>query len=481
MRLNPARLIPVLATGWLAGCAVGPDYERPATDIPEAWRIDYPEAADVANTRWWEQYGDPELDRLIEEALRANHDVRAAAARVDQFIGALTATRSQFFPQLGYSLDASRNRASREGQSPIPAGSDPYYSLYQGALSAGWQIDLFGRVRRESESAQARVYASEQGRRAVVLSLVTSVAASYIVLRGLDRQLEIAQATADNYAGTQRIFEQRHKGGVVSQVELAQVQSQYQQALTAIPQIEQSINAQENLISILLGRNPGPIARGKAIDELAVPGIPADLPAALLERRPDILQAEQNLVAANADVGAAQSLYFPSISLTGLLGLVSTALGDFLSGAAGAWSIAAGAAGPIFTFGAIEGQVQSTEAARRIAEENYRRIILTAFQETNDALVSVVKKDEIAKALAQRVTALRDYARLSRRKFDGGYAGYLEVLYAENELFGAELNAVRARIDRNVEFVNVYKAVGGGWVDEAARLAPQPQLDGALP
>jgi multidrug efflux system outer membrane protein len=305
---------------------------------------------------------------------------------------------------------------------------------------------------------------------------VTGVAASYIILRGLDRQLEIARATADNYAGSLRIFEQRHKGGVVSRVELAQVQSQYEQALSAIPRIEQAVSAQENLISILLGRNPGPVARGRSIDELVVPGVPADLPSTLLERRPDILQAEQNLVAANADLGAAKSLYFPSISLTGVLGLVSTALGDFLSGAAGAWSIAAGVAGPIFTFGAIEGQVQSAEAAKGIAEDTYRRTILTAFQETNDALVGVVKQTEVAEAQARRVSALRDYARLSRRKFEGGYADYLEVLYAESELFDAALNAVRAQTDRHTEFVNVYQAVGGGWVDEAARLAPQPLL-----
>jgi multidrug efflux system outer membrane protein len=254
------------------------------------------------------------------------------------------------------------------------------------------------------------------------------------------------------------------------------VQSQYQQALSAIPQIEQLLVAQENLISILLGRNPGPVPRGRGIDELTAPAVPADLPSALLERRPDILQAEQNLVAANADVGAARALYFPEISLTGLFGLVSTALGDFLDGAAKSWSLAAGLAGPIFTFGAIEGQVQTAEAARREAEENYKRLILIAFQETNDALVGVVKKDEVAAAQVRRVAALRDYARLSRRKFDGGYASYLEVLYAENELFGAELNAIRARVDWHTELVNVYKAVGGGWVDEAGQLAPGPAL-----
>ena len=466
----------VSMTALVAGCAVGPDYARPATEVPAQWRIDYPKAADVANTRWWEQFGDPVLNGLIEEALRSNLDARSAAARVDQFIGALTATRAQFYPQIGYGLDAGRSRSSRVGAPPIPAPADPYTTLYQGAMSAQWQLDLFGRVRRQSEAAQAQVYASEQGRRGVVLSVVTGVAASYIGLRALDKQLEIARATAANFAETARIFDLRFKGGVVSQVEVAQVESQYQQALAAIPAIEQQIAAQENLISILLGRNPGPIERGKAIDQLVAPPIPGDLPSTLLERRPDILQAEQNLVAANASIGAARALYYPTLSLTGVLGSASTALGDFLSSASVAWSVGAGLAGPLFTFGAIEGQVQSAEAAQRQALAAYQQTILGAFREANDALVGSVKRREEAEAQARRVAALRDYARLSRLRFDNGYAGYLEVLYAENELFGAELNAVRSLSDRFTQVVNVYQAVGGGWVDEADKLAPQPQL-----
>jgi multidrug efflux system outer membrane protein len=469
------RLAPFIAAT-LLGCTVGPDYERPQTEVPPQWRIDYPKAAGVANTKWWEQFGDPVLNQLIEEALRENRDARIAAARVDQFIGALTTTRSQFYPQIGYSLDASRNRASRVGQPPLAPGADPYYTLYQGALSAQWQIDLFGRVRRQSEAAQAQVFATEQGRRGVVLSLVTSVAASYIALRALDRQLEIAQATAKNYAETARIFDLRFKGGVVSDVELKQVESQYQQALAAIPALEQQIAAQENLISVLLGRNAGPILRGRTLDQLAAPGIPADLPSTLLERRPDVLEAEQNLIAANANIGAAKALYFPTLSLTGLLGSVSTAFGDFLTGPASAWTLAAGLTGPIFTFGQIEGQVQTTEAFQREALANYQQVIFNAFRETNDALVGTVKKREEATAQVRRVAALREYARLSRLRFDNGYASYLEVLYAENELFSAELSAVRSQADAYTQVVNVYKAVGGGWVSEADKLAPQPAL-----
>jgi multidrug efflux system outer membrane protein len=469
----------VLATALaavLAGCTVvGPNYERPTVDSPPGWRIDYPQSAEVANTLWWRQFDDPVLDGLIEQALRENRDLRIAAARIDQFIGQLRTTRAQFYPQVGYGADAGTNRSSKVGVPALPPGGDPYYQLYNGALSASWQIDLFGRVQRQTEAVQAQIYASEQGRRGVVLSLTSAVAASYVTLRGLDRQLEIAVATAKNYAGTKEIFDKRFAGGVVSQVQVQQVMSQYQQALAAIPGLEQQVTEQENLISTLLGRNPGPIARGKRIDAFAVPAIPGALPSSLLERRPDILQAEQLLIAANANVGVAQSLYYPTISLTGVLGLSSAALGDFLSSAAATWGLAAGVTGPLFTFGAIEGQVQSAEAAQRAALATYQQVVLNAFAETNDALAGTAKKRVAAQAQTERVAALREYARLSKLKFDNGYADYLEVLYAENELFGAELAAVRSQIDSYTQLIGVYKAMGGGWVDEAARLAPAPQ------
>ena len=461
------------ALAMLAGCTVGPDYFRPAIDAPAAWRVDYPKAAEVANIKWWELFGDPVLNSLVETALRENRDLRAAAARVERFAGALESTRSQFYPQVGYQLDASRNRASERGPTPLAPGADPYYTLYQGALGVGWQLDLFGRVRRQSESAQAQVYASEQGRRGVILSIVTSVAASYIGLRSLDRQLEIALATARSYRQSVELFELRFQGGVVSQVEVLQVQSQYQQALAAVPSLEAQVAAQENLISILLGRNPGPVARGKTIDQLVAPAIPADLPSALLERRPDILEAEQQLVSANASIGAAKALYFPNISITGLLGSVATATSAFLTGPAAIGMIAAGLSGPIFTGGAISGQVRSAEAAQQEALARYQQTILNAFRETSDALTGSLKKREEAEAQARRVRALREYAALSRLRFENGAASYLAVLYADNELFSAELAAVSVLSERYTRLVDVYKAMGGGWVDEADKLSPQ--------
>ena len=469
------RLLATLLAVCLAGCTVGPDYQRPTVVSPDAWRMDYPKATDVANTKWWEQFGDPVLNELVETALRENLDIQIAAARVDQFIGALTSTRSQLFPQIGYGADASRIRASAVGQPPLPPGADPYFSLYQGSLGASWQLDLFGRVRRLTEAAQAQVYASEQAQHGVVLSLVTSIATSYILLRALDRQLQIAQSTANNFTATARLFELRFKSGIVAKTEVMQIRSQQQQALAAIPAFEQAIAAQENLISILLGRNPGPIARGKTIDQLVAPQIPADLPSTLLQRRPDILQAEQNLVAANANIGAARALYYPNISLTALLGTVSTVFSSLLSDPASTSLLAVGITGPIFTFGGIEGQVASAEAQTRQALLVYRLTILGAFRETNDALTGSQKKISEVAFQEERVLALREFARLSTLRFDKGVSGYLEVLVAENELFAAELAAVRLLADRYIQLINVYQAMGGGWVDIAVSIAPGSQ------
>lgn len=459
-----APLLAAALVAMLSGCTVGPDYVRQLFETPPNWRVNYPQAAQLTNLRWWEQFQDPVLNRLVDTALRNNQDIRIAAERVEQYLGQLQTTRSQFFPQLGYGLDVSRNRAS-EVSYPPTSGLDPWYKLYQGSVSAAWQIDLFGRVRRQSEAVQANVFASEQGRRGTLLTVVSSVAAGYITLRSLDRQLEIARATADNYAGTLRIFQLRFQAGVVSQVEVSQIESQYQQALIAIPRFEQQVAAQENMLSVLLGQNPGQIPRGRGLEEIALPDVPPGLPSSLIERRPDILQAEQNLIAANANIGVARSLYFPTISITGLLGSVSAAASDFMTGPAQVAAIAAGVSGPIFTFGNIEGQVRSAEAGQRAALASYQLAILNALRDTNDALIGVQKTAETLVANQARVKALREYARLSRLRFENGTASYLDVLYADNELFNAELAAVSANSDRAIQLINVYRALGGGWVD----------------
>ena len=398
-----------------AGCTIGPNYQRPnVSPPPPAWRIDYPKAADVANTKWWEQFGDPVLNGLIEDALKENLQVQVAAARVEQFRGALQATRSQAMPQVGYGASVNETRASRVGQPPVPEPNDPQFTLYQASLGASWQLDLFGRVRRLSEAAQAQIYASEQAQRGVVLSLVSDVAASYIALRGFDRQREIAAATEANFGETARIFDLRFRAGIVSMSEVSQIRSQHKLASAAIPAFEQQIAVLENLISLLLGRTSQEIPRGKSIQDLVAPLIPEDLPSTLLQRRPDILQAEQNLIAANANIGATRALYFPNISLTGLLGSVSTVFGSFLTGPATVWQVGAGVAGPIFTAGGIRGQVRAAEAVYAQAVPIYQQTILNAFRETNNALVSTQKRVEEAAYQAERLAALTEFGRLAR-------------------------------------------------------------------
>ncbi len=303
----------------MTSCTVGPDYFRPQVIVPATWTISYDAAAGLTDIAWWQQFNDPVIDDLISTALKNNLDVKAAAARVDQFLGQLRTTRSEYFPQIGASASAFRQDDSDSGTT---AANGPY-SYYQGAFNASWEIDLWGRVRRSNEAAQAELLASEAGRRGVLLSLVSNVAGNYLILRGLDRQLEIASQTSKAYAESLRIFRLRHKYGTVSAVEVSQVESEYENAVQAIPKLESQIAQQEHLLSLLLGQNPGKIRRGKAIDDLTVPGIPADLPAELLQQRPDIIQAEQSLIAANARIGVARALYFPSVSLTGAFGTAS--------------------------------------------------------------------------------------------------------------------------------------------------------------
>jgi outer membrane protein, multidrug efflux system len=459
------RPVALMCAGMLAACAVGTDYERPPVELPPDWRVDDGAAVELANTRWWAQFDDPVLDALIATAVAENLDIRIAAARVAEFAGALEATRSRLMPQVGYGAGAGRSRTS---EALLPAGADPYATQYQAAIGASWQLDLFGRLQRESEAAQARVYASEQGRRGVILSVVTSVAATYVTLLAFDRQLEIAQESAETFAQTLSVFELRHAQGVVSRLEVAQIESQYQQALAAIPLLEGRIAAQENLLSILLGRHPGPVVRGRALEDLPVPLVPAALPSTLLEQRPDIMQAEQGLVAANADLGAAQALYFPDFTITGTIGQLSAAAGDLLESAARTWAVSAAVAGPIFTGGAISGQVAAAEAAREGALLAYQAAILNALREVNDALAETRASADNHAALLRRTAALQDYARLARMRFDAGATSFLEVLFADNELFAAELAAVTASQARFISLIQVYKAMGGGWIDAAS-------------
>jgi multidrug efflux system outer membrane protein len=455
----------------LCACTiVGPDYVRPNVETPSAWTVSYDAAADLVNTTWWQHFNDPVLDELITTALNENLDIKAATARVDQFLGQYRTTRSEFFPQIGASAGAFRQKDTETGLVP---GNNDDYSSYQGAFTATWEIDLWGKIRRLNEASQADFLASEAGRRTVLLTLVSNVASSYLNLRGLDRQLEIARETELAYAESLRIFNLRHDHGTVSQVEVSQVESEYENARQAVPQLEGLVAQQEHLLSLLLGRNPQTITRGKSIDELTVPEIPAELPSELLEQRPDIIQAEQALIAANARIGVARALYFPSVSLTGAYGTASIHSDDLFKGPSATWQIGGDLLAPIFTFGAIEGQVMTAEASQREALYRYQQSIIAGFREVEDALVATTKGRETQAAKGRRVNALQTYARLAGHQYEAGTTSYLQVLDANRSLFSGQLDYVQTQTIALTSLVDVYRSMGGGWVDEAEKQITQ--------
>ena len=449
---------------------MGPDYVRPPVDTPAAFRFEPKEVADTANTAWWKQFGDPVLDQLIDAALANNLNVKVAAANVEQAAGVFTQTRSGLFPQVGYGGTGERARTTEAGATRLPDIVPNPQTAYQALLTASWEIDLWGRIRRLSESARANLLATDEARRGVILTLVSSVATNYLTLRGLDEQLVIANRTLGTYAESVRLYQLQFKYGQTSQMTVSQSQSQYESAAVQIPQIESQIAQTENALSVLLGRNPGPIPRGKSIYDLALPSAPAGVPSTLLERRPDLLQSEQTLIAANAQIGAARALYFPTISLTGAFGGASAELTNLFSGTARVWNFTGQVVGPIFTFGAVSGQVVQAEAAQQAALYSYRYSIQNAFADVDNTLVANQKlKDQLA-AQERLVVALKDYARLAKLQYDGGYTSYTTVLQAEQALFPAELTLASVRASVFASAANTYKAMGGGWVTEADRL-----------
>jgi outer membrane protein, multidrug efflux system len=462
----------------LTGCMVGPDYRRPAVDAPQSFRFEEKEARDTANTSWWKAFEDPVLDTLILEALANNKTIKIAAANIDQAAAVIMQTRAPLFPQAQYSGSATRTRLSRLNATPLSSVVPNPQTSLQFLSGASWEIDLWGRIRRLSEAAEASFFASQEARRGVILSLVASVSSSYMQLRGLDDQLEIARRTLGNYGESVRLFELQFAHGQVSRMTVEQARSQYETAAAAIPQIESQIAQTEHGLCLLLARKPGPIERGKPISELAVPAVPAGLPSQLLERRPDLAQAEQELIAANAQIGAAKALYFPTISLTGAVGAQSAELSDLFKGPARVWSYAGSFTGPIFTAGAIRGQVKQTEAAREAALQSYENAILSAFSDVENALVSHRKIGDQMGAEERLVASLKDYDRLAWLQYHGGYTPYLTVLNAESQLFQAELNYSQVRTSALVALINIYKAMGGGWLNEADRLTGPAPLPG---
>lgn len=453
----------------LAGCVLGPEYVRPPVDAPAGYRF-APSATDSHPATlaqvpgWWRRFGDTQLDALVDEALRANHDLGIATARVDEHAARLAVVRAGALPMLGYGAAAGRQRSPGVGTT----GS------YAGLLTASWELDLWGRLQREREAARADLMATEQARRGVALTLVATVVTSYVTLLDLDRRLDIARSTLAGRGDNMAVFQLRLDGGALSELEMLQVTAEYESAAAAIPELEQALATQEHALSVLLGRTPGPIERAGTLQALHAPTIPPGLPSDLLARRPDILQSEQQLVAANARIGVARTLYFPSLSLTGDAGSSSRELDALFTGPARTWSFVGQLFGPIFAGGGIEAANRQADARNEQALLAYQGAIQSAFRDVDDALVAIQANTVLVASLERRVSALRRAVGLAVERYDNGYSDYLEVLDTERGLFSAELALSSARGNRYRAMVALYQALGGDWVTDSAHAPTHP-------
>lgn len=471
MHCSLRRLIPVVpAFLLLAGCAVGPNYKRPVVQTPAQYRQpaaqpDVPEKASLADVTWTDLFGDEVLTRLVRTALAQNNDLQAAAQRVLQARAQLGATKSQLLPTLSASGGFTSQRISSIGSfNFIPAGTNLAVSYTQAGINLSWELDVWGRLRRLTESARAQFLASEEGRHAVVASLIADTITTYLTLRELDLELEIGKKTREIAQNGLKLTNLRKERGVSTALDVRQAEQLLYTATTQIAAAERAIAETENNLSVLLGQNPGDIPRGRSLIDITGPTkVPAGLPSDLLVRRPDVRQAEQTLVSANAQIGAARAQYFPQISLTGLLGVQSRALGDLFSGPARNQNIGPAATLPIFNAGRLRNNVRLTEAQQREALATYRQTILTAFKEVSSSLADYQKNREERSQEELLVKALQDADRLSNLRYRGGLDSYLQVLDAQRNRFSGELTLAQLRRNELLSVVQLYRALGGGW------------------
>ena len=444
----------------LAGCTVGPNYQRPPVAVPDQFygASGAAQAASLADATWFDLFSDPALRGLIDEALRNGFDARIAAARVEQARARYGIAGSQRFPTIGYGAVYAYGHTS-EFDSP----SDTTGGIAIANVNVGWEADLWGRIRRLNEAARADYLATEEGRRGVLLSLIAEVASAYFELRELDAELDIARRNTAAFQNTADLFRRRAEGGTASRLDTSRAEALLATESAQIPLIERAIVAKENQISFLVGRIPAPIPRGLALDVQPIPpAVPAGLPAALLLRRPDIRQAEQELIAANADIGVAEAAFYPALNLTGLLGGQSPELGSLLSSGK-TWNVQAGLFGPIFNAGRLRNQRRLAVAQFDEARVAYEREINSALGEVSSDLVANEKLAEAEQLRARAVEADRDAVRLATLRYESGFSAYFEVLDAQEQLLAAETSVAQIRRDRLVALVDLYRALGGGW------------------
>jgi multidrug efflux system outer membrane protein len=467
----------------LAGCAVGPNYHRPEVDKPGAYRqaatdTNAPSgAASFAELGWWEVFTDPQLGAYIEEALTNSWDIKTAAARVLQAEAAARVARSQFFPTVNAGGDIVTSRTSEKGPIPIPSGVNPQRAYGDVFLSMpAYEVDLWGRIRRANEAARANLLASLEAQRVVRQTLVSQVAAAYLDLLELDLELQIAQNSYGVRTNSLGLTQSRQQGGVASIQDVYQAQILVYTAEAVIADTNRRIEQQENLLSTLLGRNPGHVERGSPLTSQTLRAeVPPGLPSSLLERRPDLRAAEQQLVAVNAEIGQAKAAFYPQLTLTGFYGYQTVALSDLFSAPARTWQFGPAVTMPLFTGGRLKGNLKLAEARFQEAVASYQQTVQNAFKEVSDGLIAYQRSQEFFATQQANTQAHRDAAETANVRYEGGVTSYLEVLYNEQELFNAELRLALARLDELLSVVQLYRALGGGWqtVDLQAKAGKQ--------
>jgi multidrug efflux system outer membrane protein len=450
---------------FLTACSLHPKYKRPDVGMPGVYRGESTQdlqAGSFGDAKWWEVFQDPELQGLIRVALQQNYDARVAASRIIQAQAQLGVARADQFPVV---LAGANAATLRSPENKLQRAYQLNAEQLSGSLS--WELDFWGKFRSATESARAQLLATEWGRRSVLSSLVANIAAGYFQLRELDLELQISEQTLASRKESLNLVSKQEQHGAVSMLEVRQAEQLVYTASSQIPDLERQIQQQENFLSILLGRYPGSIPRGQTLTEQAhPPQIPSGLSAALLERRPDVVQAEEQLIAQNAQIGIARAQYFPQITLTGSGGTQSAALGALFTGPSGIWNVAAGLGQPIFTAGRIRANVKLSEARQQEALLTYQQTVQESFREVSDTLIAYRKAGELREQLTLLTASSADGSRLSALRYKGGRTSYLEVLTSETNYFAAQISLAQARSSELQAMVQLYKALGGGWQEK---------------
>lgn len=452
----------------IAGCAVGPHYERPAVELPAAWQGAPVGGVKATGDRWWTLYADPVLDRLIEDALANNQDLALAAARVDEARAVLRIADAQFAPSVDATAEAERSRSSERSSMPLPPGTPLERSTYRAQLNVAYEVDLWGRLRRGSEAARANLLATRAAQQTVRITLASEVARAYFGLIALDSQVEATRRSLELRVNGLELQKARHAAGMINDFTLKQLEAEVAASRAQLPALDANRNAQELALAVLVGRSPRAIMEGAIAREAdrggpAAPVVPEGLPSDLLLRRPDVAEAEQRLVGANARIGEARAALFPRIGLSGYLGSESAALSDLFTGPATIWQLAFGLAQPIFQGGRLFGEIEVVQARERQAVAQYQRTLQEAFREVRTALYTQVRAREAFEAEGARVAALTEALRLARIRYENGLLSQLEVLDSERNLLQAELNRADALRVQRAAVADVVRALGGGW------------------